>query len=100
MLSLRDEIRSDPLGVAAPSHQDQFRRSGDEINSALPRHQFFRCGNVAVSRSYDFIDARHGFCSKSKGGDGLRAAQVDKSSLRPINPPPQARPARAGEKLR
>ena len=76
MLSLRDQIRGDPLGVSAPAHQHQFRRPGNEIDSALARHEFFCGSDVAVSRSHNLVNAGDGLRSEGESGDGLGAAQT------------------------
>ena len=98
VLRLRNQVRRDPLGVAAAAHQHQFRWSGNEIDAALARHQLLGGSNVAVPRPHDLVHARHGLGSEGEGGDGLRAAQVDRFSLRPTGQRPPERPGRAAER--
>ncbi len=55
---------------------DDFGGTRDEVDAGFAGDQFFRGGDINVTRPNNAIDARHSFRSEGQSRDGLRAAHL------------------------
>ena len=75
MLSLCEQIHSDPIGVDRPVREDQnFGGARDHINANAPKNLSLCLRDEAVTRTHNFVHS--GQCGRAIGqrGDSLRTA--------------------------
>ena len=74
VLSLREEIGCDPVGIAGPIREDQdLRRPRDHVDAHPAENQALGRRNICVSRAHDLGDRADGCRAIGERGDRLGA---------------------------
>ncbi len=77
VFGLRDHVGRNPRGASAAGHDDDLGRARVEINRAVPGHQRFGRGDVAVARPHDLVDPRDGLGAVGQRSDRVCAADLE-----------------------